>query len=79
MRVWRIVAALVGLGVIALVASVQYILAIQSVGPWPGRHLGLPDYASALLYAIFSLPTVVAVVAVAGVFLALRRASRHSE
>jgi hypothetical protein len=77
MRVWRIVAAVVGLGVVAFVASIQYILAIQSVGPWPGRHLGLPDYAMALLYALVQLPTIIAVLAVTAVFLALRRASRH--
>jgi hypothetical protein len=78
-KIWRIVAAVVGLAVIALVVSIQYIIAIQSVGPWPGRHLGLPDYASALLYALLSLPTVIAVLAVAAAFLALRGASRHSE
>jgi hypothetical protein len=74
-RVWRIVAVVVGLAVIALVASIQYILAIQNVGPWPGRHLGLPDYVSALVYAIVSLPTVIAVLAVTALFLALRRSS----
>jgi hypothetical protein len=77
MGVWRIVAAVVGLGAIALVASIQYIIAIQGVGPWPGRHLGMTDYAQALLYAIFSGPTMVAAIAVTAVFLALRRASRH--
>ncbi len=70
MRVWRIIAAVVGLAVIALMASIQYILAIQSVGPEPGRHLGLPDYVSALVYAVASLPTVIAMLAVAAVFLA---------
>jgi hypothetical protein len=74
-RIWRIVAGVVGLGVIALVVSIQYMIGVQSVGPWPGRHLGVPDYASALLYAIASFPTVIAVLAVSGVFLAIRRAA----
>jgi hypothetical protein len=76
-RIWQTIAALVGLAVVALVVSVQYVMALQYSGPPPGPRYDLAYYASALLFAVVSLPTAIAVLVLAAVMFAIRRASRQ--
>jgi hypothetical protein len=79
-RIWQTIAAVVGLGLLALVVSAQYVLLLQASGPGPpGPHYGVLDYATALLFAVVSLPTAIAVLVLAAVLFAFRRASRHPD
>jgi hypothetical protein len=64
--------------VLALVVSAQYVILLNSSGPTQPDY-GLLYYATALLLAVVSLPTAVAVLVLAAVLFAFRRASRHPD